>query len=587
MPRPPRASRPTALVDFALDEGRPTSLAFHDPVAVHEARELSQVRGVLLAAERAALSGAWVVGYVAYEAAPAFDAALAVRPGGTLSAPLAWFGVFDAPHEVAEPQAIETPAGPWTSSTPRDAYLANVEAALEAIAAGRIYQLNYTMRLQADLPAVDLSAWYHRLRRAQRCDYAAFIDLGAHRVLSLSPELFFRRDGDRLACRPMKGTAKRGRTADEDARRAAELHDAEKGRAENLMIVDLVRNDLSRVAMPGSVRVEGLFEVERYPTLLQMTSTVRAQARPGTNLADVFAALFPCGSVTGAPKVEAMKMIASLEEEPRGIYCGAVGVVKPGGDAVFNVAIRTLQVDAARATLGVGGGIVADSRAGDEYEEALLKARFLAHAPPDFRLLETLRLEDARFPLLERHLARLATSAGYFGFACDLTRIRVALQETAAKAASGVHVVRLQLDASGAFEIGSVPFTPHAGTSPVPIALAKRPVSRHDAMLFHKTTSRAVYDEARAEAPDAFDVLLWNEEGELTEFCRGNLVLDLDGKRYTPPVDCGLLAGTKRAELLAAGLVQERVLRREDLDRAERIAFVNGLRGEIPCGRPD
>lgn len=583
------APTPSAILDFALDEGARRLLAFTQPLAVHAARELARVRDVLEAAEREAKAGRWVVGYVAYDAAPAFDAALVVPERHAMADrewPYAWFAAFSSPREVAVP-ADEggSPTGPWTPRTARDTYVAQVQRVLADIRAGRFYQLNHTIRLRSAAAGVDGEAWFHRLRRAQRCDYAAFLDLGDRQVLSLSPELFFRRTGDTVVSRPMKGTSRRGRTWAEDEARREDLRDCEKSRAENVMIVDLIRNDLSRIARPDTVRVDRLFDVERYPTVLQMTSTVSARARPGTSLADVFATLFPCGSITGAPKVEAMKAIATLEGEPRGVYCGAIGVIRPGGDATFNVAIRTIAVDRARgtATVGVGGGIVADSTPEAEHDEALLKARFLEHRVREFRLLETMRLESGRYPLLERHLDRLERSAAYFGRPFSRDRVREALARVAAANGQGLHVVRLQLDSRGEHEIGCAPFTPAPAGTRVPIALAPRPVSRHDVMLFHKTTSRAVYDEARASAPGAFDVLLRNEEGELTEFARGNLVVDLEGRRYTPPVDCGLLAGTYREELLATGRVEERVLHLEDLESADRICFVNGLRGEIDC----
>lgn len=380
----------------------------------------------------------------------------------------------------------------------------------------------------------------------------------------------------------MKGTAARGRWPAEDEESAARLAASEKERAENLMIVDLLRNDIGRVAEVGSVCVPELFRVERYPTLLQMTSSVAATLRGGAALEDIFAALFPCGSVTGAPKVSTMRLIASLEDSPRGVYCGAVGFVAPGGDAAFNVAIRTAVIDAeaGEVVYGVGGGVTWDSTAAGEYAEASAKAALLAEDVRDFELLETLRLEAGAYALLEEHLARLAESAAYFEFSPPAERARAALAEHAALHAGRARRVRLLVSAKGRVRVESEELKDEpAGVRPVALALA--PVSRGDRFLCHKTTRRGLYEERRAAFPEAFDVLLWNGEGELTEFTNGNLVLEIDGVCWTPPRECGLLAGTFRASLLSRGLIAERVLRREDLARASRCWLVNSVRGWV------
>ncbi|MBC8077362.1 MAG: bifunctional anthranilate synthase component I family protein/class IV aminotransferase, partial [Chloroflexales bacterium] len=428
--------------------------------------------------------------------------------------------------------------------------------------------------------AGDALALYRQLSTAQPADYRAYLDNGDYRILSLSPELFFGWDGDQIMTRPMKGTARRGRWLAEDEARAAALLASEKERAENLMIVDLLRNDIGRVAEIGSVRVPQLFAAERYPTVWQLTSTVSARTRPATTLEDVFAALFPCGSVTGAPKVSTMRLIAALEDTPRGVYCGAIGLIEPGGAATFNVAIRTVQLDAATgaANYGVGGGITWDSTAAGEYAEVRAKAALLGTRWPTFALLETLRLEGGRYTLLDRHLARLADSARYFDFQFDIKDARAALDVHAGEHAHEVRRVRLLLAQGGAVRVESAPLQP-LPPEPLPVALTHTPVSSDDRFLFHKTTQRATYDALRANAPDAFDVLLWNERGELTEFTIGNLVLELEGRRYTPPLSSGLLAGTMRAELLETGQIAERVLLREDLARATGVWLVNSVRG--------
>ncbi|HEX6184914.1 MAG TPA: aminodeoxychorismate synthase component I [Pyrinomonadaceae bacterium] len=569
------------VLDFKDDCGPGGRLRFTRPSEVVSARSLEEVRPALARVERAAERGLYAAGFVAYEAAPAFDRALRVRPG-VPDLPLVWFGIFERPSEGEHAGAGEFRISDWAPSIGRPEYVRDVEAVRAAIARGDTYQVNYTLRLRARFEGDDF-AFYERLLAAQRTRFGAYVNAGRFRVLSASPELFFRRRGRRVETRPMKGTAARGRWREEDASVSARLAASEKNRAENLMIVDLLRNDLGRVAETGTVSVEELFNVERYPTVFQMTSTVAATLREGATLEDLFAALFPCGSVTGAPKVSTSRIIASLESEPRGVYCGAVGFVAPGGDAAFNVAIRTVVLDAltGEAVYGVGGGVTWDSTAGGEYAEALDKARLLAEGAPDFELLETLRLDESGYHLLEEHLTRLEASAEYFGFDVSAGDVREALRRHAEEhIACGARRVRLLVAADGRARVESEPLDE---TPPAPrhVALALTPIDSSDRFLYHKTTRRGVYDARRAERPGLFDVLLWNERGELTEFTNGNLVVELDGERLTPPREAGLLAGTFRAELLRRGRVAERVLTREDLSRATRVWFVNGVRGWV------
>jgi para-aminobenzoate synthetase/4-amino-4-deoxychorismate lyase len=375
----------------------------------------------------------------------------------------------------------------------------------------------------------------------------------------------------------MKGTARRGRWAAEDEEAGQRLGLSEKDRAENVMIADLLRNDLGRVAALGTVHAAPLFEVERFRTVWQLTSTVSGRVRPGTGLADLFAATFPCGSVTGAPKVAAMKLVAALERAPRGAYCGAVGAVRPGGDSCFNVAIRTVEVDleSGDAVYGTGGGITWDSDPAAEWDEALAKARVLDLDPGVPTLLETLRLEGGRVALLDGHLARLAGSARYHAIPLDLPAARARIERE-----SGDARLRLLLSPDGGLTVERSPL-PEPMAGPVPVALSREPVDRSDPALFHKTTRRAPYERRRGERADAFDVLLANREGEITEATIANVIAEVDGERITPPLDAGLLPGVFRGQLLARGEVLERPLRVEDLRRARRIWLVNALRGWV------
>jgi para-aminobenzoate synthetase/4-amino-4-deoxychorismate lyase len=375
----------------------------------------------------------------------------------------------------------------------------------------------------------------------------------------------------------MKGTARRGRWPEEDDAARLRLAASGKDRAENVMIADLLRNDLGRVAVTGSVRAGPLLEVERLRSVWQLTSTISARLLPGTELADLLGATFPCGSITGAPKIAAMRFIAALEHSPRGAYCGAVGALAPGGDACFNVGIRTAEVDlgTGAAVYGTGGGITWDSDPAAEWDEALAKTRVLEMDPGLPTLLETMRLEGGRVALLDGHLARLSGSARYHGIPLQLATVRARISAEAGDAR-----LRLLVSPDGVVAVERAPLPPRA-VEPVPVAFSAEPVDRHDPALFHKTTRRAPYERRRAERPDAFETLLVNREGEVTEGTFTSLVADLDGERVTPPLDAGLLPGVFRAGLLARGEVRERRLRVGDLARTNRLWIVNALRGWI------
>jgi len=562
-----------AAIDFPDADGRRLRNEFSAPCATWIAITPGQVADALRAAEAAARAGQWVVGFVAYEAAAAFDAALpTLAPDPTL--PLAAFAAYDRAEDVTAPSG-DFHCGPWTMETTRVDFDAGIAAIHRDITAGRHYQVNYTTGLEAPFHGLP-RAFFSALRRAQPGGYCAFLDGGDWQVASVSPELFFDwTPAGRLTTRPMKGTAPRGHDAAEDRQRADELRRSEKEQAENLMIVDLLRNDLGRIARLGSVAVPHLFDLEALPTAWQMTSTVACDTCPEVGLTDVFTALFPCGSVTGAPKGSAMAAITELEPKPRGVYCGAIGVIRPGGHATFNVAIRSVAIANGMARCGIGSGITIDASAEGEWAEWLVKRRFLLRASADFELIETLRLEDGCYWLLERHLARLGASADYFGFPWREEAVRTALAAATSGRDAGRWRMRLLLDREGNCRVEGVALAPD--TEPVVVALATLPVDSGDEFLHHKTTRRQAYEERAL--PDVFDTLLWNEHGELTEFTRGNLVLELDGRRLTPALTCGLLPGTFRAELLASGEIAEAVLRKADLARARRLWFINSLRG--------
>lgn len=563
---------------------------FAEPLESCFAATPEEVPGLLELVERAADRGLWAVGFVAYEAAPAFDPALATRmpSSGSNRGPLAAFSFFPPPQKIATPKpGVDPGLRPDLLPGLGEAeHAVAIGAIREAIAAGETYQVNFTFPLRGGFIG-DAEALFWKLAPASAAPHAAFLDCGDTALVSLSPELFFRREGARLGMRPMKGTRPRGRFPEEDARQAAELAGSAKERAENLMIVDMVRNDLGRIAAPGSVEVESLMALERYPTVWQVTSTVSASSSAG--LPEIFAALFPCASVTGAPKARTMEWIARLERRPRGIYCGAIGWVAPERRACFSVAIRTAVIDRVAQTLeyAVGSGVVWDSEARAEYRECLSKARALADPGTPFALLETLLFRPrCGVALLPQHLARLESSADYFGFSHDPSAWRSVVElELAALAGRETERrrIRLELTPDGSFSFTSRPFRPERREWRV--TLASAPVASDDVRLFHKTTDRRIYDAALAEAREAGadEAILWNERGELTEGTRTNLVLEIDGERLTPARESGLLGGIFRQSLLARGKVREAVLTRDDLARSQRVLLVNSVRGWIPA----
>jgi len=582
-----RSPTPRLWIQDTPEDAPSRWLEFSVPLEILVAHSVAEVEEVVRAAEAATAHGRWAAGYLSYEAAPAFDPAFRIRAGGGTS-PLAWFGIFPPPRETQPPgeETVDRSPSRWEATDSSAAYRRNVASIHRSIEAGDTYQVNLTLRLDAAFDD-DPTAFFRRLHRAQGGHYGAYLEIDDLVVASASPELFFRLEGNHIVTRPMKGTASRGRTAAEDRERADWLASSAKNRAENLMIVDMVRNDLGRIAQPGSVEVARLFEIEKYPSLWQMTSTV--EARTDATASAVFGALFPSASITGAPKIRTMELIAELESTPRGLYTGAIGYLAPNRRAQFNVAIRTVQIDrsSGQARYGTGGGIVWDSTADDEFEETRTKARILALPTPTFDLLETLRwTPEGGFFLLDRHLERLAESAAYFDFTWRGDEISAELESFAATLPGTPQRTRLLLDAAGqaVFESSPLPAPDSAAhQNPWRLALATHPIDSTDRFLFHKTTWRRTYDEARAAWPDHDDVLLWNEHGELTESTIANLVVEIDGRNLTPALDCGLLPGTLRAELLAGGEVTESRLTPGDLARATAIHLINSVRGWIPA----
>ncbi|MTI00037.1 aminodeoxychorismate synthase component I [Roseibium sp. RKSG952] len=566
---------------------------FRRPKRIIECRHLDGVGAALNAVECARASGGHVAGFLAYELGYAFEEKLRAcwKPDGER---LLWFGVFDAPEDVTLADVRQSLSGQaetdggWLGTPVFDMGRTEYETAFSRVqqhlAEGDIYQVNLTMRarLRHAGPPERLFA---DLLEKQPVPHAAFVKLDDRDILSLSPELFLEREGNTVRTRPMKGTAPRGITPDEDSGIAASLAEDPKQRAENTMIVDLMRNDLSRICEPGSVKVTRLCEVERYKSLHQMTSTIEASLAPAVAFPDIIERLFPCGSITGAPKLSAMLIADRLETSPRGVYTGSIGHIEPTGDFRFNVAIRTLDLKRDGAgQAGTGSGVVFDSGANPEYDECALKLKFLSDPAPGFGLFETL----AYFPgdgyaLLERHLRRLEASAGYFAYPFEAAKAHRILQEAAAEFRVAARV-RLDLAPTGDMSISATPMPVQTETGMWRVVLADRRVDPANRFLYHKTTNRAFYDDTRKQIALHYgcqEVIFENTDGFLTEGSFTNLFVRKRGRLLTPAVRHGLLPGTFRAGLLEHNLAHEADLTSGDLREADAVFVGNSVRGLI------
>ena len=552
-------------------------LRFCDPVEEIEVHLLDDVLPALSKIEqRVEQEGLFAAGYISYEAASAFDGVLQTNAASDF--PLLRFGLFPNVEQIELPAAPEAVTLPdWQPREGSDTFSRKVNEIREAIARGETYQANLTFPLHSSFTQTPWE-FFLRLVHGQQASGAGFLQSERWAICSVSPELFFSREGKHLTMRPMKGTAPRGRTLAEDRRLANALLESKKNRAENIMILDMVRNDLGRLAPPGEVKTQKICSLEKYPTVWQLTSTVTACS--DATLAETFQALFPCASITGAPKAQTMQIIKATEEQPRNIYTGTFGWLAPGQKAHFNVAIRTLLIDQQHniGTYGVGAGITWDSDSLEEFKECLAKAEVLKQPLSDFALIETLRWTPKKgYFVLPEHLTRLEASAEYFDFFFSNEQVIEHLLKVAENFPERPQRVRLLLHKDGFLESTYVPL--EATTSvPIKIRLAADPVNTENVLLYHKTTRRQLYERCLAEAKDADEVVLWNEREEITECCTANLVLELSGELTTPPVSSGLLPGTYREYLLSRGVLTERVLTIDDLRNCSQIYLINAVR---------
>ncbi len=558
----------------------PGAVKFSCLVEEMSTRTLDEVLPTLRRIEAAVAAGHHAAGFVSYEAAAGIDPDLTTRTAGAL--PLLWFGIFAKRDEMLpeheEPECYET--HDWKPFLPEEAYREAVTSIREYIAAGDCYQVNFTMPLRFRFSGSPFR-FYRDLCRTQRTGYSAYLDLGRYCILSVSPELFFRLDRGVLTVRPMKGTAPRGRWTEEDERYARRLKESAKERAENLMIVDLLRNDLGRVSCSGTVTTTSLFDVESFETVHQMTSTVTSIKNPGTGFTELLQALFPCGSVTGAPKKRSMEIIAELEDSPRGLYTGCIGYMSPGmEEALFSVAIRSIVIDKLEGAgeLGVGSGITWDSVADAEYSECLAKGMFARKIRPEFTLIESLLFEYGQgYFLLDLHLERLERSARYFGFALDRCSALRSLEEASGKL-EGNFKVRLELSRDGSFSVQVEPLGIVHGADRGTIFIARERVDSADPFLYHKTSNRDIYRREAGKWPECLDVVFLNERGEVTEGANHNIVIRKGGDMLTPKLECGLLPGTFRQFLLNSGEIREGMITIHDMESADEIYLVNSVR---------
>ena len=583
-----RADQPFVLLDDARLSGAAPARLYSNPVRTLVAHNAEELRSVLDELTKAQVSGLHAAGYLAYEAGFALETKFAERlKNRNIPTPLVWFGLFEDYTQIdakAVSSQLPDPAGAWLGplrpKVARGDYDAAFDAVERYITDGDIYQANLTFRAEADYAGNPL-ALYAALRARSAAGYGGVIWTGEQWFLSFSPELFFALKDGRVTTKPMKGTASRLADPCADAAIARELREDPKQRAENLMIVDLLRNDLSRVAEPGSVAVPELFVIESYPTVHQMTSTVTAKLADGLGAVDLIRAIFPCGSITGAPKIRAMEIIDEIESAPRGIYCGSIGRIDAGGDAAFNVAIRTFHLNETtkRVSVGLGSGVVADSDGASEWAECLAKGRFAVVARPDFDLIETMRFEPASgIARLELHLDRMKESARALDFAFDRHDARNRLHAATFHLTDAVKL-RLVISRSGAVAIEVRPL-PVDVTEPWSVAVVPLPVDSQDFRLAHKTSDRAFYDDAR-KAAGCDEVLLVDSDGYLTEGSITAIFVERDGKLMTPSLSRGLLPSVLRRELIESGRAVEADLRPDDL--VGEFFLGNSLRGLFPA----
>ena len=557
---------------------------FTKPIKELKTRNLDQVEDLLREVEAYQEQGFYAVGYVSYEAAPAFEKKFAVHPAPLMGEYLLYFTIHEKVETLPFPEdyeAVDLPAN-WKEEVEAPAYQEAIETIHHHIRQGDTYQVNYTVQLSQELKS-DPFAIYNRLVVEQKAHYNAFIQHDDVSILSISPELFFEQDDRLLTTRPMKGTTRRGLTNQADLKEAAWLEADPKNRAENMMIVDLLRNDMNRISEIGSEHVTRLCQVEQYSTVWQMTSTIESRLRPEVDLVQAFQALFPCGSITGAPKISTMEIIQNTELAPRGVYCGTIGILLPKGKQIFNVAIRTLQMQGTKAIYGVGGGITWDSKWEGEYQETKQKSAVLYRQEPRFELLTTGRIHQGELTFLEQHLTRLREASRYFAYPFNEPKLLNELQEQLAHVDPSLdYRCRIALQRNGSFQLTITELT-DLPASYLQAQLTEQKLDLATPFTYFKTSQRDHLSQSEREQ------IFHLPDGTLLETTIGNLVLEIGGQLYTPPAHLPLLDGIYRRHLLETQQVEEKLLTLNDLTDADRIYACNALRGlyELDFQRKD
>lgn len=565
--------------DFPLETNQ-MGIAFEQPTEIIVAYQLHEVRECLEKIDHASKKGKYLAGYMGFEASYAFfDMQEATEIQG--NKPLLWFGVFEEPIPLKTQTKTTYSISNWKCHTDKTTYLQDIDDILAEIEKKTFSQINYTTKWETSFQGDPLS-YYNDLKKAQKANYCAYLQMDDHHILSISPELFFQTTNNKITVRPMKGTINRGNTLEEDIVQRDWLKNSSKNKYENKLTTDLMLEELQPLTHKNTAEITKQYTIETYPTVYQMTSEITGSLQANTTCTTILKQLFPCTSIAGTPKQDALKWIHHVEKLPRDIYCGTVGYIKPNGDATFNVAIRTIDYDAGNSIMsyGAGGAITKHSNADEEYREMLAKTAFLHRLWEPFSLLETIGLQDGQLFLLEEHLDRLSTSATYFSIPCDLSACKKALKAYEHSHPQGDWRIRFTLDEDGLMQ---TTIQQNTKTADMPQAIfSSQPIDKNNLFHYHKTTNRSIYDSFLKQAENYFDVLLWNEDGEITEFTIGNIVIEYNGQLLTPSITSGLLAGTFRKHLLEEGKIKEAIIQKEDVLRAENIWLINSVRKWLP-----
>ncbi|GAA0308050.1 para-aminobenzoate synthetase/4-amino-4-deoxychorismate lyase [Gracilibacillus halotolerans] len=551
--------------------------SFASPIEVLSTTDSNEIPALMEKMNEFKKEGYYLAGYLSYEAAPAFQTNYQVNDKPLI--PLLWFGVFDKPRPVKPIQPAAYTTSEWKPLIKKESFIQNIETIQEYIKNKKTEQVNYTTRFEASFEG-DAYTFYNQLKKNQSASYSAYLQLGELQILSLSPELFFKIDGKRIITKPMKGTMKRGFSYKEDEELKSLLYSSEKNRYENEMVAKLLKDELSTLVKANTATIEKKFEIETHPTIHQMTSTVSGELKEESSIYDWFRALFPCGSITGSPKVETMQIIKSLEDSPRDVYCGAIGYITPDNRAIFNVPIRTVQIKGNQAIYGSGSGVTSKSEPIQEYYEVIEKTKILTKEQIEFSLLESMRYENGEINHLSDHLARLKESASYFQFTYDQDNVMSEIRRFIATLQDNPpSKIRLLMSDNGKINLEAIPLEK---LNSIRSKLSPQPIKKENLFLYHKTTNRSVYEQFDSKLPNGYQTtLLWNEEGHVTEFSIGNLVIEKNGHYYTPPLSDGLLPGVMRGKLLANNTLIEKHIKKEQLLEADQIFLINSVRGWI------